>query len=67
MNQKRQQLEALCKAALETYDAGARLTQPEAIYFANSVRLLDFNAAFRILKTAKERFNLKHGDKNTHE
>jgi len=67
MKPKRQQLEALCKAALDTYDSGARLTQPEAIYFANSVRILDIDAAYRTLKTAKERFNLKHGDKNTHE
>ena len=63
MNQKRQQLEALCKAALDTYDSGARLTQPEAIYFANSVRTLDLNAAFLILKTAKERYTLQKGDK----
>lgn len=63
MNQKREQLEALCKAALDTYDSGARLTQPEEIYFANSVRVLDIDACYRILKTAKERFNLKHGDK----
>ena len=63
MNQKREQLEALCKAALDTYDSGARLTQPEAIYFANSVKVLDLDSCSRILKTAKERFNLKHGDK----
>jgi len=63
MNQKRQQLEALCQAALDAYDSGAKLTQPEAIYFANSVRVLDIDASYRILKTAKERFNLKHGDK----
>ena len=63
MNQKRQQLEALCKAALDAYDSGARLTQPEAIYFANSVRLLDIPICYSIITTAKERYTLKKGDK----
>ena len=63
MNQKRQQLEALCQAALDAYDSGARLTQPEAIYFANSVRLLDIPTCYNIIKTAKERHTLRKGDK----
>lgn len=55
MNQKREQLAALCKAALAAYDSGAKLTEPEAIYFANSVRVLDLDSCYRVLKTARER------------
>jgi hypothetical protein len=63
MNQKRQQLEALCKAALDAYDSGAKLTDSEAIYFANSVRLLDIPTCYNIIKTATERNTLRKGDK----
>jgi hypothetical protein len=59
MNQKRQQLEALCQAALDAYDSGARLTDSEAIYFANSVRVLDIPICYSIIKTAKERHELQ--------
>jgi hypothetical protein len=62
MNQKQQQLEALCQAALDAYDSGARLTDSEAIYFANSVRVLDIPICYSILKTATERNTLQQGE-----
>ena len=49
----------LAEASMEAYNSGARLTKPEAVYFANSVRMLDFPTCYRILKTAKERFQLQ--------
>jgi len=56
-------LTQLAEASMEAYNQGARLTKPEAIYFANSVRMLDFPTCYRILKTAKERNTLQQGDK----
>ena len=52
-------LTQLAEASMEAHNSGARLTKPEAIYFANSVRMLDFPTCYRILKTAKERFELQ--------
>ena len=51
-------LTQLAEESLKTYNSGARLTEPEAIYFRNSVRMLDFDICYRILRTAKERFEL---------
>jgi hypothetical protein len=53
------QIEQLAAAAMEAYKSGARLTKPEAAYFINSVRMLDFQPCYRILKTAKERHALQ--------
>ena len=52
-------LTKLAEASMEAYNSGARLTKPEAIYFQNSVRMLDFPTCYRILKTAEERHELQ--------
>jgi len=52
-------LTQLAEAAMEAYKSGARLTKPEAAYFINSLRMLDLQPCYRILKTAKERHTLQ--------
>jgi hypothetical protein len=44
---------------MEAYNSGARLTRKEQEMFRFFVRTLDFSNCYRILKAAKERFELQ--------
>jgi hypothetical protein len=52
-------LTKLAEASMEAYNSGARLTRKEQEMFIFSVRVLDFPTCYRILKAAKERFELQ--------
>jgi len=55
-------IEQLADKAYSIYLDGGKLTKPEAAYFINSLRMLDLQPCYRILKTAKERYELQKGE-----